>query len=231
MMATPLPSINKSPFKNMKTDTDLKQDVEQELLWEPSLNAARIGVSVKNGVVELDGHVASYYEKHAAEQAALRVADVRAIASEIIVELIPSATRPDEDIARMALNSLESNILVPDTVKVQVNDGWLTLKGTAGWQYQKNQAQWTVGTMMGVKGITNDIKLEPAVNPDGVKIKIEEALKRSASVDASKIQVAAAGGLITLTGNVSSRHEREEAERATWSAPGVHAVDDMITIG
>jgi len=118
----------------MKTDEQLKSDVEQELRWEPSVHAEQIGVSVKSGVVELDGHVDAYYEKWAAERAAMRVANVKAVASEIKVEMPSSATRTDEDIARTAVNHLEWNFLVPNTVKVQVTDGWVTLKGPAEWQ-------------------------------------------------------------------------------------------------
>ena len=131
----------------MKTDKELQQAVEQELLWEPSVDAEHIGVSVKNGVVQLDGHVNGYAEKWGAERATMRVTNVKAVASELKVELSSSDTRTDADIARAALNLLEWNLMVPNTVKVQVTDGWLTLKGVVEWQYQKEEAQRAVRSL------------------------------------------------------------------------------------
>lgn len=215
----------------MKNDKKLKFDVEQELLWEPSVQSDRIGVTAKGGVVELHGHVTSFYEKWAAEKAALRVTDVRAVASEIMVELIPNGSRSDEDIAGAALNSMQWSTLIPDTVKVQVTDGWVTLEGVAEWQFQKSEAERTVSSLMGVKGLSNNIALKPLVNPISVQARIQEALERSAAIDASQIKVDAFGGHVTLSGNVRSWAERDEAERATWSAPGVNVVEDFITVG
>jgi len=145
----------------MKTDEQLQSDVEQELRWEPSVSATQIGVSVKGGVVELDGHVDSFYEKWAAERAAMRVSEAKAVASEIKVELPSSATRTDEDIARTAVNHLEWNYSVPDTVKVQVTDGCVTLEGTTEWQYQREEAESAVRSLMGVKWVSNEITVTP----------------------------------------------------------------------
>ena len=214
----------------MKNDQQLQNDVEQELRWEPSIRAEQIGVSVKSGVVQLDGHVDSYFEKWAAERAAMRVSNAKAVASEIKVELPTSEVRTDEDIARTAVNHLEWNYSVPNTVKVQVTDGYLTLKGTTEWQFQREEAERAVRPLKGVKWVSNEIKVIPRVNPVDVKIKIENALKRNAEVDAKHITVETSDGNVTLRGYVRSWSEREEAEYAAWAAPGVTKVDDLIVI-
>jgi osmotically-inducible protein OsmY len=214
----------------MTTDKELQAAVEQELLWEPSVHAEHIGVSVNNGIVQLDGHVNGYLEKWAAERATMRVANVKAVASELKVELSSSDTRTDTDIARAALNLLEWNLAVPNTVKVQVTDGWLTLKGVVEWQYQKEEAERAVRSLMGVKTIVNEITVKPNVSAVGVKSKIEDAFKRNAEIDAGHIKVEASGATVTLRGNVRSWVEREEAERVAWAAPGVTNVHDLISI-
>lgn len=214
----------------MKTDHQLQRDVEQELGWEPSVQAEHIGVSAQDGVVELSGHVESYYEKWAAERAALRVDGVTAIASEIKVELPSSAVQTDEVIARTAMDHLTWNSSVPNTIKVQVTDGWITLHGTAEWQYQRMEAEETVKPLLGVKGVTNEIELNPRVYASDVKSKIEEALKRNAQVDAENIAVTTTNGTVTLRGNVRSWAERQQAEDAAFAAPGVTKVQNHINI-
>ena len=214
----------------MKSDAQLKSDVEAELGWEPSVHAEQIGVSAKNGVVELDGQVGSFSEKWAAEHAALRVASVKALASEIKVELPSSSTRTDEDIARAAKNYLQWNYWVPDTVKVQVSDGWVTLSGSAEWQYQKEEAERLVRPLLGIKGVSNDIMVTPRVKTTDVKVKIEEALKRNAEIDAGQINIETSEGRVALRGTVTSWAERSAAERAAWAAPGVTEVDNFITV-
>jgi osmotically-inducible protein OsmY len=214
----------------MKNDRELQHDVEQELNWEPSVHAKQIGVSAKDGVVELSGRVDSYYEKWAAERAALRVDGVRAVASEVKVELPSSATRSDEVIARTALDHLDWNSSVPDTVKVKVTNGWVTLQGSAVWQYQKLEAEDTIRPLLGVKGITNEIELKPKVTAADVKARIEDALKRNAQIDAGHITVMTSNGIVTLRGEVRSWAEREEAESAAFGAPGVTKVENHIAI-
>ena len=212
----------------MKANEQLKYDVEQALSWAPSVHAEQIGVSVKDGVVELDGHVGSYDEKWAAEQAALRVASVTSIASEIQVDL--TASRTDEDIAKAAAHHLQWNLLVPGSVKVKVTDGWVTLQGTVEWKFQRDEAERVIRPLLGVKGVTNEIQLKPKVSATGVKTRIEDALQRDAQIDANSITVETSGSTVRLRGSVQSWSEREEAEHVAYNAPGVSNVENRIEI-
>jgi osmotically-inducible protein OsmY len=214
----------------MNTAEAIRNDVQQELHWDPSVSAEKIGVSVNKGVVELDGHVGSFFEKWAAERAALRVLNVTSVASGIVVDLPFESKRSDEDIALAAGNHLTWNFQVPDTIKVTVSGGWLTLTGTAEWHYQKDEAERVVRSLNGVRGVSNEIALKPKASALDVKIKIENALKRDAQIDSNHITVETAGDCVTLRGRVQSWRQRQDAENAAFGAPGVANVENLLTV-
>jgi len=214
------------------TDLELKKNVEAELAFEPSINAAEIGVAVKDGIVTLSGRVQSYWEKVAAERSALRVGGVRAVVNELTVRLPYASERTDEDIAQAALNSLKWSVLIPsDRIKVKVSKGWVTLEGSVDWQFQKTAAEKAVRKLYGVLGVTNLIEVKAKPSTAEIKAEIEAALKRSAELDASRIKIEVDGDKVILRGTVSSYFEREEAERAAWRVPGVRTVENRIEVG
>ncbi|HLH95648.1 MAG TPA: BON domain-containing protein [Xanthobacteraceae bacterium] len=215
----------------MKSDTDIELDVKDELQWSPDLDASDIAVSVKDGVVTLAGFVKSYTDKYEAEHAAKRVAGVVGVANDLEVRLPSIDQRPDPDIARDAVAALKNQLPISsENIKVVVKGGWVTLEGEVEWQYQRDTAEKAVQRIKGVKGVSNTILLKPRIEPTEVKRKIEEALRRSAEVDANRITVETRGGEVVLKGKVRSWIEREEAERAAWAAPGVTKVEDQIVV-
>jgi osmotically-inducible protein OsmY len=214
-----------------KTDEEIQRDVLAELKWDARLQPNEIGVIVKDGVVTLTGLVDSYLKKWNAEEAAQRVAGVKAVANDIEVRLPSSSERTDSDIAAAAVHALEWDALVPsDRVQVTVSKGWVTLRGEVDWQYQKEDAERVVRRLTGVKGVTNLITVKPHTAPSDLKKRIEEALVRTAKLDADRIIVEVQGSKAILKGTVRSWAEREEAERVAWSAPGILSVENRITI-
>lgn len=212
-----------------RMDEALLSDIIREFKWDPQITSEDIGGSIKDGVVTLYGFVSSYMEKDAAEKAAKRVRGVRAVANDL--ELKPHFTRTDPEIARDVVQDMVNHIFLPaDKVTLTVRNGWVTLEGTVDWQYQRKLAEDSAKKIRGVMGITNNIVLKPRVSTTDVKTNIEQALQRNALVDAHGVTVQADGTLVRLSGTVRSWAEKEQADEAAWSAPGVTSVDNQIVI-
>ncbi|MGB8397390.1 BON domain-containing protein [Bradyrhizobium sp.] len=214
------------------TDSQLRQDVIDELEFDPSFDGVHIGVAVDKNVVSLSGHVNSYAEKLAAIAAARRVKGVHAIAESIEVRYPYQNKTADDQIAKRANDILNWDVLVPgNTIDVLVQDGWVTLSGNADWYYQKTAAEDDVRKLSGVRGVTNKIVIKPRVDSSNVKSKIESALKRHAEVEAKAIRVTVQNGnKVVLEGKVDNWDERRAVENAAWSAAGVASVEDRLTI-
>jgi osmotically-inducible protein OsmY len=215
------------------SDSSLRQDIIDELDFEPSIDAADIGVAVEDGVATLTGHVPTYAQKITVEDVVRRVKGVKGIAQQIEVRPFGTNRTADDEIAKRALSTISWNTAIPDdAVQVKVQEGWVTLTGKVEWQYQKTAAADAVRDLAGVVGVTNRIEIASRASAFDVKKRIEDALKRNAEIEAQAIRVNVLdGGKITLDGKVHAWSERRAAERAAWSAPGVKVVDERITVG
>lgn len=214
----------------MSQDRQLQEAVLAQFMWEPSINAAHIGVSANNGVVTLTGHVENYMQKHAAEKAAERVRGVKAVAQELEVRLPHFAKRNDEDIARAAIDRLAWEVSLPhDAIKVAVDKGWVTLTGEVDWQYQKESAERHVRGLFGVVAVSNETRIKPRANASNISADIDMALHR-AWFDPERITVTTNGGKVKLTGTVDSPSERWTAGSTAWGSPGATSVENDLII-
>lgn len=215
----------------MKEDLLLQQRVIDELEFEPRVDAAHVGVSVRSGVVTLSGHVDSFAEKFAAERTARRVKGVKAVAQEIEVRLPSDRKTADEEIAARAVKIMSWDTVIPrDRIQVKVEHGIVTLTGEVEWDFQRAEAERDMHKLGGVRAVINEIAVKPRVRAEDVRGKIHAALERNAEIDADRITVTVLGSKVTLAGKVAAWTEREAAERAAWSAPGVTDVEDRIEL-
>jgi osmotically-inducible protein OsmY len=218
----------------MKTNEELRKDVMNELLWDPQLKevSTQIGVSAKDGVVTLSGVVDTYSKKLATEKAAQRVSGVKVVATDVEVSLGALGKKTDTEIAEAVKNALRWNSAVnEDKIEVKVDNGWVYLDGKVEWDYERLSAQRNVESLLGVKGVTNNIFIKSKViDAKDLKSKIAEAFHRNATVDSSTIRIETAGNKVTLHGKVRSWAEKKEAENVAWFAPGVLDVDNQIEI-
>jgi osmotically-inducible protein OsmY len=215
----------------MKSDAQLKKDVLSELEWDASVDASHVGVTVKDGVVTLTGHLDSFAEKHAAERAAQRVLGVKAVAVELDVRLGAGTKRSDAEIAAAVESALRWHSLVPeDRIKVMVEKGWVTLSGELDWDYQRNYAMKAVRPLTGVVGVNNEMTVKPQVTPADITQRIQGALERQADREAKNIEVIVSGHSVTLKGQVHSWAERTAAQGAAWSAPGITSVVNQLRV-
>lgn len=212
------------------TDTIIRQHVIDELDFDPAVEAKGIGVAVENGVVTLSGHVPSYMQKLLAEQAAQRVKGVRGVAMDLEVRLPSNTKRNDDEIAQRALNIIAWSANAGDAIKVAVDNGWVKLTGVVDWNYKKLEAERAVRRLSGVIGVSNDISVRPRLSTSDIKERIADALKRSAELESSGINVKVADTTVTLTGKVKGWRDRQIAENAAWAAPGVTAVRDELVL-
>lgn len=215
----------------MKTNETLQKDVQEAIKFQPLLHAAEIGVTAKDGVVTLTGTVDGYFKKTEAENAAKNVAGVKAVVENITIKYASGFSKNDNEIAVEVLQALNDSWSVPnDKVKVKVENGWITLDGELAWGYQRDAAKSAVNYLMGVKGVTSNIKIKSEVH-DAIEQKdVENALARHWSINAKDIHVKASGTKVTLTGNVSSLYQKEEAGHIAWNTPGVWSVDNELEV-
>lgn len=215
----------------MKTDSQLQQDVMDELQWEPRVDYANIGVAAKDGIITLTGFVPSYASKIAAEKAARRVKGVRGLAEEIEVRFASDPKTADPEIAKRIADMFDWSATIPKgKINVKVEHGWVTLTGTVPWHYQRETAKDVAARINGVKGVTNLIDVRTVPSTSDVRDRIVAAFKRAADLDASTITVMTDGDTVRLGGKVHSWHERQIAERAAWAAPGVSKIEDNIMV-
>ena len=215
----------------MKTDAELKKDVLSELSWDPLVPETRVGVAVSDGVVTLTGHLDTYAQKVASKRAVERVGGVKAVAMELDVVPLGAHERSDTEIAAAVQHAMSWNSSVPkERIKLSVEKGWVTLSGELDWDFQRRALERMVRPLTGVVGIINNIGLKAAVAPVDLSKRIEDALTRQAIREAQRIEVTTNGGIITLKGRVHSWAEKNAAEGATWSAPGVTRIDNQLTI-
>jgi len=212
----------------MKSDLQLKQDIEAELRWDPKVNAAQIGVTVDRGAVSLLGTVDTYPEKWAAEDATKRVSGVRTVAQDLTVKILSDHQHSDPEIAAATQSALRWNVFIPRTVTARVHEGSITLEGMVTWNYQREAAEHAVRYLTGVVGVHNYIALKPDASAAQVREKVEAALQRQATTDAKSIHIDTSGSKVTLTGHASSWQSIEDAANAAWAAPGVTDVVDQL---